>query len=306
MRESFQLRVEDGTVLQGMVWKSTNEMAILQVVHGALDYALRYEPLAEWMTDHGVTVYVMDSRGHGSNQPEGADRVVIKLGDGMKMAGDAIALGHRIARDHPGKRIFLLGHSMGSFIVRTAAGQTNMYAGYILAGTSKQSTALIGFGRKLVALLGAIKGSDGTSRLLDELSFNNFQRQMKRKGLIQDKHEWLTSDRDQIERIRRDDKINQRFGIGAYGAMFDTVHTGQLTSTVANTRAPLLILTGLEDPLSRYGRTIPSVAERYRKNAHIPVTEKYYPKMRHEVLTGHDRIKVYQDILDFIHHEPNN
>ena len=296
----FTIVADDTTKLKGRFWRADNERAVLQIVHGASEYSLRYQDFADWLRQRGISVYALDNRGHGLNQAPGTDKVYLRAGDGYKMAGDVIALGEKIRADHPDKPIILLGHSMGSFIARTAAAQPNPYAKYIFVGSGLQDPLLLRAGLAATRAVRLVKDNRAPSRLLDNVTFNNLRQSMRKKGLIDEDHEWLTSDSAQGDKNRDDAVLGQKFTVGAYRAMFDLIKQAQSLATFKQTDKPILFLTGLQDPVSRYGRTIRHLARRYRKYGNSEVTEIYYPGMRHEVLNEADRLTVYRDVLAFI------
>ena len=298
--EIFSIIMDDGTKLKGRCWTAEDEKSVLQIVHGASEYSLRYQDFAEWLAKKGVTVYALDNRGHGLNQAEGTEKVYLKGGDGYAIPKDILSLGEKIRTDHPGKRIALLGHSMGSFIARAAAGLPNPYDRFIFVGSSFQDPVVLKAGRALVKSIRLVKGNRSPSQVLDDMTFNSLRKSMRKKGLIKEDHEWLTTDTAQGEKNRDDKVLGQRFTVGAYRALFDLIDQAQDLDTFKNTDKPVLFLTGKDDPVSNYGKNIQKVARRLRKYGNDKVTEIYYPGMRHEVLNEKEREKVYQDVLEFI------
>lgn len=298
--EIFSIIMDDGTKLKGRCWIAEDEKSVLQIVHGASEYSLRYQDFAEWLTARGVTVYALDNRGHGLNQGPDTDKVYMKAGDGYAIPKDIISLGEKIKADHPDKEITLLGHSMGSFIARAAAGRPNPYDRFIFVGTSFQDPVVLRAGKALVKSIRLVKGNRSPSQVLDDMTFNSLRKSMRKRGLIKEDHEWLTTDVAQGDKNRDDEVLGQKFTVGAYRALFDLIDQAQDLNTIKSTDKPVLFLTGQDDPVSNYGKTIQKVARRLRKYGNDRVTEIYYPEMRHEVLNEIDREKVYQDVLEFI------
>src|SRR5690625_1226824 len=66
-RKDFTFETEDGIQIQAYYWfnpKKTIE-GIVQIAHGMVEHALRYEPFAHFLNEHGFAVYANDHRGHG-------------------------------------------------------------------------------------------------------------------------------------------------------------------------------------------------------------------------------------------------
>ena len=105
-------------------------------------------------------------------------------------------------RRYRGKRLFLLGHSMGSFMVRRT---TTVYEdgpdGVILMGTGSQPEGMVFAGWCLASLVSAIRGSRSRSRLLHELSLGNYNRKF---WPVQTDHDWLTRDMEKARSFEAD------------------------------------------------------------------------------------------------------
>lgn len=298
--EIFPFDRED-TQLKAFLFQSEEEKAVLQIVPGGAEHARRYSELAQWLCDRGITVYTMDNRGHGLSQKEGEDKVIIPLEDGDKLPGDVIALGEYIKENHEGK-LFLLGHSMGSFIARTAATRTNIYDGFFFVGSGKTSGAMLTFGKQLLRLLLLKNGPDAPSDRLDEMTFNKMKKEMMKKGLIEFGEQWLTSDPTKVLEIQSDPFMQQRFTLGAYNALFTVMETAQDTKAMKNIRpeTPIYFLSGANDPLGGYGKYIRELADTYKKHSSSRVYADIYPGMNHEIHNEEEREDVYADILGII------
>lgn len=84
---------------------------VVLLVHGYAEHSGRYEEAGEFLAGRGYAVEAFDLRGHGRS--EGRRAVVGSMNEYL------VDLGHflRIVRErHPGRAIFLLGHSMGGCI----------------------------------------------------------------------------------------------------------------------------------------------------------------------------------------------
>ncbi len=288
--------------LQAYLFQSPNEKAVLQITHGAAEHARRYTEFAQWMADHGITVYTMDNRGHGLSQKEGEEHVIIPVQDGDKLPEDVIALGEYIKERHEGK-LFLLGHSMGSFINRAVATKTDLYDAFFFVGSGLQPNNLIKMARNLVKVMIKARGSDVPSNTLDELTFNSFKKELMKKGITQSPEEWLTSDPQKLLDILSDPYMtNQRFTLGAYNALYSVVAEAHDTKAMKNIRedAPIYFLSGENDPVGRFGSKVRELAKLYRRHSKSKVYVDIYPDMNHEILNEEEREEVYKDILGII------
>src|SRR5690625_4052875 len=68
-RNSFTFETEDGNEIQAYCWHDEAKPAkgIIQIAHGMVEHALRYEPFIKFLTANGFIVYANDHRGHGQS-----------------------------------------------------------------------------------------------------------------------------------------------------------------------------------------------------------------------------------------------
>jgi len=87
--------------------------AILMVAHGFAEHSGRYSHVAGYFVEKGYAVYALDHRGHGKSEGE---RVYVEqfsdYVDDLKTFYDIIR------KENPGKKIFLVGHSMNDHFWR--------------------------------------------------------------------------------------------------------------------------------------------------------------------------------------------
>lgn len=109
MENSF--RTVDGLHIHTESWLPDGDpAAIVIIVHGIGEHIGRYRHVALHLAQQGYAVYGLDHRTHGKS--EGQPRVYIT--DFDQVAADLKQFVDMIAQ--PGKKIFLYGHSMGSFV----------------------------------------------------------------------------------------------------------------------------------------------------------------------------------------------
>lgn len=104
----------DGTELFTRHWAPEGDAkAVVCLVHGLGEHSGRYDHVASTYNDAGYAVLALDTRGHGrSPGPRGHTPFDATM-------EDVSALLARGAELHPGKPVFLYGHSLGGLIVLT-------------------------------------------------------------------------------------------------------------------------------------------------------------------------------------------
>ena len=77
VRDEFTFPSADGkTPIHAVEWRPEGPVrAVLQISHGVSEYILRYEPLAEYLTERGFAVAGHDHLGHGESVVPGGARM---------------------------------------------------------------------------------------------------------------------------------------------------------------------------------------------------------------------------------------
>lgn len=97
--------------------------AFLHVVHGMTEHIGRYDGFMREMAEEGYIVFGYDNLGHGKTARSKQELGYIAKKDGWKRLANDVAVFSAAVKSEYGKTLpyYLMGHSMGSFIVRTAA-----------------------------------------------------------------------------------------------------------------------------------------------------------------------------------------
>ena len=85
--------------------------AVLLIAHGFAEHSGRYGNVVNHFVPKGYAVYALDHRGHGRSDGER-----VHVDDFHDYVADLKTFFNQVRRENPGKKIFLIGHSMGSVI----------------------------------------------------------------------------------------------------------------------------------------------------------------------------------------------
>ena len=85
--------------------------AVLLIAHGFAEHSGRYGNVVNHFVPKGYAVYALDHRGHGRSDGER-----VQVDDFHDYVADLKTFFNQVRRENPGKKIFLIGHSMGSVI----------------------------------------------------------------------------------------------------------------------------------------------------------------------------------------------
>ncbi|MBN2057811.1 MAG: lysophospholipase [Candidatus Saganbacteria bacterium] len=122
------IRVE-GTDILHRRWLANQPKACLLLVHGMGAHSNRWQFWADHFLNQGLSSYAIELKGFGRtlNRPRG------HIDSFKSYYNDVIALRDQIAREVPGKKIFLVGESMGGLIAfMTAALHPEAFSGQVI------------------------------------------------------------------------------------------------------------------------------------------------------------------------------
>ena len=121
MRDEFYFPSKDGnTEIHTIEWKPEKEVkAVLQICHGMVEYIGRYDEFAQFLCDKGYYVVGNDHLGHGKSVQAKSEYGFFneKYGN-VCVLGDIHTLRQRTEKKYPDVPYFMMGHSMGSSLLR--------------------------------------------------------------------------------------------------------------------------------------------------------------------------------------------
>ena len=66
----YKLKMKDGKEVTVTEWRAEKPKALLQISHGMVEHAGRYNEFAEYMAKNGYTVFADDHRAHGETDKD--------------------------------------------------------------------------------------------------------------------------------------------------------------------------------------------------------------------------------------------
>jgi acylglycerol lipase len=109
-----------------------NPQAVVVIVHGLAEHSGRYDYVTQKLMENQFSVYRSDHRGHGKSGGVRGDN-----DDLDKYLKDTDLVVSLAVQDHPGKSVFMLGHSMGGLIAAAyGAVHGSKLKGQILSGAA--------------------------------------------------------------------------------------------------------------------------------------------------------------------------
>ena len=301
MRDEFYFPSKDGnTEIHTIEWKPEGEVrAVLQICHGMVEYIRRYDEFAQFLCGEGYYVVGNDHLGHGKSIQAKSEYGFFneKYGNACVL-GDMHTLRQRTEKKYPGVPYFMLGHSMGSSLLRQYVQMYgNGLSGAVLMGTvADHKKAALLFGKRLCRVMAAFRGWHYRSKMVDNLVLGAYNKKFKPARTRAD---WITSDNEKLDMYVADPLCSFMSTVNAYYNVFSGMIGIQRKESVymIPKGLPVLFVSGADDPVGEFGKGVRKIYEKYRAAGIRDVTLRLYTGDRHEILNETDRDQVYKDLL---------
>lgn len=276
-------------------------IATLIIAHGIGEHIERYEELAKYLTQRGIIVAGYDCIGHGkSKSATKAPMYFGKENSWEYLVRDLIVFNHIIREKYDKLPCYVLGFSMGTFVVRTALAYKNLDTdGVILAGTGRISSITAKLVKFVVSLEAKkVGGDDKVSQKVNSLAFGNYNKYFKP---CRTEFDWLCRNEKAIDEYMAD-SLAQKF---ITPGMFKELLSGiAYTSTSFAIRMipkniPVLFLSGEDDPVGEFKKGVKKVVKSFEKSG-VKTTLIFYPKARHDIFHDDSKAAVMQNLYDWI------
>lgn len=271
---------------------------IVQLVHGMAEHIDRYDAAAQALCRGGYLVVGHTHLGHG---PRAAVRGYFAPADGWdRLLDDIHLLRQETERAYPGVPYFVLGHSMGSFLVRcylTEHGEG--LRGAVLSGTGWFGSGPVKAGLALSGLLCALGQGKRPAPLVNRLAFSANNRAFAPSRTDFD---WLSRDTAQVDRYVADPCCGFLFTASGYRDMFRGLERLRDLDRLKRIpkKLPVYFFSGAQDPVGAMGTGVNKVAEEFRQAGLRDVTVKLYPGGRHEMFNETNAEAVYGELLAWL------
>lgn len=301
---------EAGTKLHCIRWEPEDGavIATLQIIHGMQEHIERYDEFARFLADRGFAVFGHDHIGHGLSVSDDNDRGKMHTSHPDDTMVDDMYANYLVMRDsYPGKPHFVLGHSMGSYLLRkflvVKSKVIRECNGAIIMGTGTENDAAILAGTALCKTIMAAKGRDSSSSLIKGLMFGSQYKKFDVTG-EHPENSWLSKN---VENVRMYmDPSNKRdggeFSLNGYMILLRSTYFDNRMSNIRqmNMDIPVIFVSGEEDPVGAMGKGVRSAYEKFKAAGVRDLSIKLYEGDRHEILNELDRATVYEDLYKWM------
>lgn len=300
---NFTFLSNDGkTAVHAVKWTPENGeyKAILQITHGMVEFIERYAPFAEFLTTKGYMVIGHDHIGHGRSVASKEDWGFFCEGNPSDIVVEDIhKLRVMIQEENPEVPYFMLGHSMGSFMLRKYLSFHNeKLRGAIIMGTGFIPNNITSLALKLTTVIEKFRGTKYRSKLLQSLAFGADYKGFDMTG-EHPENSWLTKDVAIVEAYYKEPRCTFMFTTNGYRGLFEAVNysCNPENAALIPKKLPLFIVSGAQDPVGGLGKGVKDVYDLYKEAGLQDLTYKLYENDRHEILNETDRQVVFEDLL---------
>lgn len=274
--------------------------AVVAIHHGMAEHQQRYRDFISFLTENGFAVFMHDMANHGRSNQNKKETGFFGKKNGYKALVQDFRTVFLMAKDkYPDKKIIVMGHSMGSFIVRcfTAWHSEAGFDGAIYMGTGG-ANPMASAGDFVSGAIAKLSGALHKSSLLDKMAFGSYNNKFeKRTGF-----DWLTRDTDIVDEYIADEYCGFLFSAQGMNDLVKlNIHANcEEWYNAVPKDIPILVISGDMDPVGNYGSDIKNIHAKLKSTGHSKAVLKLYKDGRHEILNEINKKEVYEDILSFI------
>lgn len=289
----------DGHKMAYNIWMPSKDVKIkayVQILHGMAEYSDRYEKFAKHLNSKGFVVFAGDHRGHGDSATKEELGWFCEKNGWNRIADDAFELATYILKENEASKLFLFGHSMGSFLARTLMVQhPSFYNGVIVMGTGC-SKGIIG---KIGKLISKMHGQKTPGTLMNKLSFGSYNKSFEPNRT---EYDWLSRDEKEVDKYVKDPLCGFLCTNGFFYDMLSGLEFANNKKNVLTLPKdlPVLLISGQSDPVGDMGKGIEKVYKLYQKANLVDLQMILIPECRHELLNELNKKEIYKILTDWL------
>lgn len=299
---TFSLQASDGLAVHTYRWLPDDGVrGVVQLAHGMAEHAGRYGHLAEALTAAGYAVYANDHRGHGRTAVTEDELGFFAESRGWATVLDDVYRLHQHVRgEHPEVPVYLLGHSMGSFLAQQFLFTfPNAVDGAVLSGTTRSTAVMVEGGATLARAEVARLGPHGRSSALTLAAFGAYNRAF---APTRTDFDWLSRDPEAVDAYIDDPRcgfeLTTRMWLDVFSGLRVIRQSERLL--LIPPYLPIYVFGGDRDPVGEAGTGVQRLIDAYAEAGLQNVTLRLYEDGRHEMLNETNRDQVIAELVTWL------
>lgn len=265
--------------------------AVIQIIHGMQEHALRYKEFSEFLCSQGYVVLASDSRGHGFTSLS-KDKLGYDDGDIFaNTVQDQLLISKYLKEKFDNLPLFIFGHSYGSFITQKLL-QVNPYVKkYVICGTADGDSFIFKLGNFVASILSFLGLKNHKATLIENLSIKAYGKKFEGGN-------WLTRDEVVYKEFTEDEYCGGSFPISFYKSMFSNLI--KVNKGIKNIPKDIkvLFIVGDKDPVGDDSKQVKTLFGKFIKNG-INADLEIYKDCRHELVAELNKEEIFNDVLRF-------
>ena len=262
--QEFQIQSQGGGQLRCGLWTPEGEAkAVVQIIHGIAEHIGRYDDFANYLAAHGYVVAADDHMGHGGSVTDGLYGYF--RGGWMSAVADEKTLHDKMAADYPGLPYYILGHSMGSFLLRTYLyTYPDALDAAVISGTGWEPMAKIKAGQLVCKLEARRVGEKKTSKLVTKLMFGSYNKPFEP---VRTKNDWICSVDDVVDAYTADPWCGFDATVGLARDLLSGVERNEKIENLEkmNKELPILFVSGGKDPVGGMSKGVLQCIDTFKR-----------------------------------------
>ncbi|MCR4610559.1 MAG: lysophospholipase [Lachnospiraceae bacterium] len=309
-KEVYTFKSADGvSTIHAVKWLPDDGevKAVLQITHGMVEYIERYEGFAEFLNSKNFAVIGHDHIGHGESVSTEEDWGIMHCKHPSDVMVEDIYSNYKIGQEQfADKPYFILGHSMGSYMLRKflceKADSIDGIDGAIIMGTGTEANGAISAGKAALAIIAAFKGIDYRSKFIAGLMYGSTYKGYDTDGTVDRSKSWLNRDVVEVNKYYSDPKCTYMFSLNGYRALLEATGYDNKMENINKMRKdmPIFFASGSEDPVGAQGKGVEAAKAKFDDAGIQDVSIKLYEGYRHEILNEIDKEVVYNDLYEWM------
>ncbi len=297
-KQEFKLSCSENALVTGLIWECEDPKAIVVLSHGMAEHIERYEPFASVLVNQGFKVYGHNHRGHKGSILSDLDYGYMSDEDNFKaMLEDLDKVIDKAKDENPDKKVFIFGHSMGSFLTqRYIELHPNKLDGAIVCGTGMSPKGILGLGRFFAKMIMNSKGRRHKSNFINNMAFGSYNNKFEKRT----EYDWLNRNQEEVDKYIADPYCGGIFTVSFFYDFFGCMKDIQDSFDLIPKDFPILLISGEMDPVGGYSKQVKNLYKKLKKIGINDISMTLYKDARHEILLELDHEQTFNDCLDWL------
>ena len=292
-KENIQIKSNcDGLMIDVEIFiPDGNIKGIVQLSHGMVEHKVYYYDFMEYLTEIGYVTIINDHRGHGRSIKDKADLGYFYEESSDFIVEDLHQVTEYIKGRFPEKDVILIGHSMGSLIVRKYIKKYDDEINKLIVCGSPSINKASKAGWYLCKIFKFFKGDRYRSALLNTLALSSDKT-----------NQWISNDIEYLKKCGDDELCGYIFTTNGFinltKLMIDVY--SKKGWELNNKGLEILFIAGKDDMVIKSEKKWNESIEFLKKIGYKNIDKILYPNMKHAILKEIGKEKVYDDVIKFI------